>query len=280
MRLGHDVAMETDEVLESGYGPGAPRGDNLLNDFVQGEAEAFAELGNARGDRIEHDDEFALTMTDGGSPTLFGNVVVLRRPLLEHEWPAAARRMHEFFAGHPGGGFMTFSGWPTPDVRELGFGAVGHPPLMLRPPGPVPAPLPDGFEVRAVTDGETAAQYERTLILGYPVPEVDPDATGSFISSDPDAAPRWRHFLGVLDGAAVATGSAFVDDASRARRVHLHARRRARPGRGLRDHRRRDARRSRAAGTADRQRSRQARLRPSRLPHDRTLHVVGRPPRS
>ena len=38
-------AVETDEVLESGYGPGAPRGDNLLNDFVQGEAEAFAELG-------------------------------------------------------------------------------------------------------------------------------------------------------------------------------------------------------------------------------------------
>ena len=63
-----------------------------------------------------------------------------------------------------------------------------------------------------MTDGETAAQYERTLILGYPVPEVDPDATGSFISSDPDAAPRWRHFLGVLDGAAVATGSAFVDE--------------------------------------------------------------------
>src|SRR6187200_2342174 len=156
-------AVETDEVLESGFGPGAPRGDNLLNDFVQGEAEAFAELGRARGDRIEHDDEFELTMADGSSPTLFGNVVVLRRPLLEHEWPPAARRMHEFFAGRPGGGFMTFSGWPTPDVRDLGFGTIGHPPLMLRPPGPIPEPAPDGFEIRPVTDAETAAQYERTL---------------------------------------------------------------------------------------------------------------------
>ena len=39
--------METDEELETGYGPGAPRGDNLLNDFVQGEADAFSELARA-----------------------------------------------------------------------------------------------------------------------------------------------------------------------------------------------------------------------------------------
>jgi hypothetical protein len=208
--------METDEVLESGYGPDAPRGDNLLNDFVQGEAEAFAELGRARGDRVAENGEFGLMMADGASPSLFGNVVVLRRPLLEHEWPGAARTMHEYFAEREGGAFLTFCAWPTPDVRNLGFGAVGHPPLMLRPTGPDAAPLPDGFEIRAVTDATTAAQYERTLVLGYPVPEIDPDATGSFINPDADAAPRWRHFLGVLDGAPVATGSAFVDDS------HVH----------------------------------------------------------
>jgi hypothetical protein len=204
--------METDEALESGYGPDAPRGDNLLNDFAQGEAEAFAELGRARGDRVQEDDEFALMMSDGGSPTLFGNVVVLRRPLLEHEWPLAARTMHEFFAASEGGAFMTFCAWPTPDVRELGFGAVGHPPLMLRPPGPDATPLPDGFEVHTVTDAAMAAQYERTLVVGYPVPEIDPDATGNFINPDATAAPRWRHYLGLLDGAPVATGAAFVDD--------------------------------------------------------------------
>ena len=76
-------------------------------------------------------------LTDGGSPTPFGNVAVLRRPLADAEWPEAARRMHAFYAEQDGGPFMTFSGWPTPDVRGLGFGAVGHPPLMLRPVGPI-----------------------------------------------------------------------------------------------------------------------------------------------
>jgi hypothetical protein len=204
--------METDEVLESGYGPAAPRGDNLLNDFVQGEADAFAELARARDERVLEDEELALTMTDGGSPTPFGNVTVVRRPLGDGEWTEAARRMHDFYAEQPGGPFMTFCGWPTPDVRGLGFGAIGHPPLMLRAPGPVVAPSPPGFEIRRVVDGDDAAAYERALIAGYPVPDLDPDARGVLIGAAPVADSRWHHFLGILDGTPVATGSAFVDE--------------------------------------------------------------------
>jgi hypothetical protein len=209
--------METDDVLESGYGPHAPRGDNLLNDFVQGEADAFAELARARGDRVHEDDEFALMLTDGGSPTPFGNVAVLRRPLRDDEWPTAARRMHEFYAEQSGGPFMTFCGWPTVDARTFGFGAIGHPPLMLRPPAAVVAPTLPGFEIRRVTGADDAAAYERTLIAGYPVPELEPDARGVVIGEAPGAGTRWHHFLGLLDGAPVATGSAFVDE----RHVHV-----------------------------------------------------------
>jgi hypothetical protein len=204
--------METDEVLESGYGPNAPRGDNLLNDFVQGEAEAFAELARARGDRVVEDDEFAVTLTDGGSPTPFGNVAVVRRPLRDDEWPAAARRMHHFYAEQTGGPFMTFCGWPTPDVRGLGFGAIGHPPLMVRPPAAVVAAAPEGFEVRRVTGSDDAAAYERTFIAGYPVPELEPHARGVVIGEAPAPDSPWHHFLGLLDGTPVATGSAFVDE--------------------------------------------------------------------
>jgi GNAT superfamily N-acetyltransferase len=204
--------METDEELETGYGPGAPRGDNLLNDFVQGEAAAFSELARARGDRVAEDDEFGLMLTDGGSPTPFGNVAVLRRPLADGEWPEAARRMHAFYAEQNGGPFMTFSGWPTPDVRRLGFGAIGHPPLMLRPAGPVDTLAPDGFTLLPVTDAETAATYERVLIIGYPVPELDADASGSFLGPQLDGTTRWRHFIGLLDDEPVATGSGYVDE--------------------------------------------------------------------
>ena len=44
--------MDTDEELESGYGPTTPDGDNLLNDFARGESTAFAQWGRARGDRV------------------------------------------------------------------------------------------------------------------------------------------------------------------------------------------------------------------------------------
>jgi hypothetical protein len=204
--------METDEELETGYGPGAPRGDNLLNDFVQGEAAAFSELARARGDRVAEDDEFGLMLTDGGSPTPFGNVAVLRRPLADGEWPEAARRMHAFYAEQDGGRFMTFSGWPTPDVRRLGFGAIGHPPLMLRPAGPVDTLAPHGFTLLPVTDAASAATYERVLIAAYPVPELDADTQSSFLGAQLDRTTRWRHFIGLLDDEPVATGSGYVDE--------------------------------------------------------------------
>jgi hypothetical protein len=215
--FGETSTMETDEVLETGCGPDTPRGDNLLNDFVQGEADAYAELALARADCVVEDSTFGLMLSDGGSASVFGNVAVLRRPLADTEWPAAARRMHQFYADQPGGSFLVFSGWPTPDIHALGFGAIGHPPLMLRPPAPTLAPLPEGFEIHPVIDSRTAAQFERVMVLGYPVPELDPDVAGGIIGVTPTKAPHWRHFVGYIHDEPVATGSAFVDE----RHVHV-----------------------------------------------------------
>lgn len=204
--------METDEVLETGNGPGTPRGDNLLNDFVQGEADAWKALSDARGDRIVEDERFGMMMADGASPSVFGNPVILRRPLRDAEWPEAARVMHEFFAAGHGGAFLVFSAWPTPDVRDLGFGLVGHPPVMERPAGPLDAGGVPGLDVRPVEDAEAAAEWERVLVEGYPVPELQPFAPGSLLPAQALAAPGWRHWVGRLDGAPVATASAFVDE--------------------------------------------------------------------
>ena len=44
--------METDEPLETGYGPGTPPGDNFCNDYAQNLAVAYASLAQARGDRV------------------------------------------------------------------------------------------------------------------------------------------------------------------------------------------------------------------------------------
>ena len=57
--------METDEVLETGYGGNAPAGDNLCNDYAQGLADGFMALAEARGDRVERSADVA--MNDAGS---------------------------------------------------------------------------------------------------------------------------------------------------------------------------------------------------------------------
>ncbi len=201
--------MESDEELETGYGIGAPAGDNLCNDYAQGLAEAFMGLAAARGDRVVSVDA-DVAMSDSGSPSLFGNVVVVRRPIPDAEWPQLATRVHEFYAGAPGGPFIVFSAWPTADLTGRSFGRIGHPPLMYRPPGPVADEPIEGFEVHPVTDPDTADDWERTLVEAYPDPPLQPFADRRFISGEGWSARGWRMWVGYLDGEPVATAAAYV----------------------------------------------------------------------
>lgn len=202
--------METDGPLETGYGPGAPAGDNACNDYVQGLASAYGSLARARGDRVEEDDE--LLLTDRGSPTPFGNVVVVRQPLTEDGWRGAIDRIRHFYGGRTGGDCLVFSAWTTPDLRVAGFGRVGHPPLMLRPPGPVEMTPVAGLEVRLVDDEQSAEDCERVLVEGFPVPELLPFRRGTLLPPGVPEVAGWRHWVAYLDGEAVATASAYVGD--------------------------------------------------------------------
>jgi GNAT superfamily N-acetyltransferase len=204
--------METEEILETGYGDSTPVGDNLLNDFARGEATAFGALAAARGDQVAEHDALQLTLLDSGSPAPYGNLVVARRPLVGAEWREATTVMHEFFAQQSGGPFMVFAAWPTPDLRPFGFGLVGHPPLMARSASPVEIPPIPGFEIREVHDVPSAQAFESVLVHGYPVPELQPFSPGCFLPEPALAAAGWTHYLGVLDGRAVATASAYSHD--------------------------------------------------------------------
>lgn len=202
--------METDEPPESGYGQATPRGDNLCNDYQQELAEGYAALAGARGDRVQRDSE--MTLGDRSSPSLFLNFAILHEPPDGEEWPAAAERMHSFFADAPGGPFLLWSAWPTPDLTALGFDRIGHPPLMLRVPQPLsPTPV-NGLEIRPVVDAATARDFEAALIRGFPVSDLEPSPLGSLLPVEALSAPGWRHWVGYLDGEPVATSSACVND--------------------------------------------------------------------
>ena len=202
--------METDERLETGYGPGTPPGDNLCNDYAQNLAVAYSSLAQARGDRVETHDELALLFVDRGSPSEFGNVVVARRPLSGGEWHRAAERLHAFYSEQDGGPFLVFSAWTTPDLTGLDFGRIGHPPLMLRVPAPVADRRIDGLEIRPVTDAASAEQWERAFVDGFPEPALQPLRPGSLLPERALDAPGWRHWTGYLEGRPVATASAYL----------------------------------------------------------------------
>jgi ribosomal protein S18 acetylase RimI-like enzyme len=208
--VGDTVAVETETTLETGYGPNTPSGDNLCNDYAAGMADGFLALAEARGDRVVADDP-DVAIADSGSASLFGNFAILRRPIEAAAWPALTERIHEHFAGHRGGDFIVFSAWPTPDLRNDGFGRVGHPPLMFRPPGPLVSEPVGGLELRRVLDADTARDWESTLVRGYPLAQLDAGNAGLLPARALDA-PRWQHWVGYLDGVPVATASAVVGD--------------------------------------------------------------------
>lgn len=204
------AGMETDEALETGYGPATPPGDNICNDFAQGLATAYTALAVARGDRVSEDPQLALALTDSGSPSLFANSAVTRRPLSDGEWTEAAAWMHRFYGERPGGPWLLFSAWPTPDLRPHDFGLVGHPPLMLRPPAPVKVRVIEGFELRPVTDGATARDWEWVLVQAFPDTALQPFAAECFLPARALSAEGWKYWVGYLDGEPVGTASAHL----------------------------------------------------------------------
>jgi GNAT superfamily N-acetyltransferase len=205
------VPVETDEPLETGYGEATPPGDNVCNDFVRGLADAYSALARARGHRVLHDGEFGLCLTDGSSPSLFANMAVLRRPLSDADWRRAAERMHAFYGERPGGSFLLFSAWPTPDLIELDFGRIGHPPLMLRPPAPLHIDHIEGLEIRSVKDARGAEDWERALVDGFPEQALQPFSARCFLPEGALKAEGWTYWVAYLDGRPAGTASAHMN---------------------------------------------------------------------
>jgi GNAT superfamily N-acetyltransferase len=112
--------------------------------------------------------------TDLGSPSPFPNSATLLRPLAEDAAEELVERLDAFYAGQPGGPWMIWSAWPTPDLSAYDMRLMGYPPLMVRLPGALP-PAPPELRIVEARDNATLRDLDTVMIEGYPIHEMRSD---------------------------------------------------------------------------------------------------------
>lgn len=197
-----DAGMST-EVLTTGWEPGAPADDTITRSFVLAHAERITAMAERTGGRQKW--VSGARMADLGSPFGHDNAVVVTRPLAEAEWPGVVAEAAAFFP--PSRWWVVLSVFPTPDLRAHGLARVGHPPLMLRPPGRTP-PLIADLEVRPVADAATLADFGEVLVAGFGLAEVGVPAVADLALAGSLLHLHLR--VGYVDGVPVATAGATV----------------------------------------------------------------------
>jgi hypothetical protein len=195
------IVPSHDEHLTTGWEPDLPAGDTLLRRAVLAHASWPTSVAAAAGRPWRSGPMWAGGwIGDRGAMT---NPVILMQPLTRPEEVLAD--IGTLFPGHVP--YLLVSAWPTPDLRPHGLGLVGHPPLMLRLPGPGPDAARPGIEVREAHDAEDLAVAERILVEGYPMPELEPLRPGALL--DPALLQTGTHVWTAWSaGAPVAVAAA------------------------------------------------------------------------
>ena len=213
--MAHDgttgLAADPDEDLTRGWEPDVPSSDSLLLAAVRNHEGQVRTIGATGTYSLL--DEPGIVAATSGMPDPFANLAVLTAPLDVPIGRAGLEALEAFAGGHPGMPFLVFCPWGTPDLRPRGHAPVGYPPLMLRPAGGDGPPPLDGVTIAEVTDGDTLARWERTLIEAYPTPGLARAAPGSVLGPGLLGGTGWRFWLALDDrGAPLGTSATFVGE--------------------------------------------------------------------
>jgi GNAT superfamily N-acetyltransferase len=189
------------EYLTTGWEPDLAAGDSLVRQAVLVHASWPVRVARGAGRPWRSEPQWAGGwIGDHGELT---NPVVLVQPLTEPN--QTLRDIGSLFP--PQVPYLLISAWPTPDLRPYGLGLLGHPPLMVRFPGPPPdLPNPE-VAVREVQDTDELAVAERVLVEGYPMPELEPLMPGDLLGPTL-LQPDTRVWLAWVDGQPAAVAAA------------------------------------------------------------------------
>jgi hypothetical protein len=189
--------------MRTGWEHDVPEDDTLLRQWVLTNLTRYRTFVERVDGRIDVWDAAALF--DTASSLVFDNAVVLRRPISNDELDELIDTAHVFFA--PDRPWLLMSVWPLPDLTTAGLQLMGHPPFMMRPPGPPKdaRPGPAGLEITRIDEAD-AATFAATLEAGFGLP-----GTGQSLWTNPRVFGEELHaYIGTLHGEPVATAAAFL----------------------------------------------------------------------
>ena len=149
--------------------------------------------------------------SDARSACPFFNNAVLRRPLEPDSVDDLVERLDRFFGIGAGGPWLLWSGWPTPELTPRGFLFWGEPPVMLRPPGGEPPPMPPELRIEEVHDAAGLLDHERVLTDGFPLSWVQPYRPNCLLDARVLGGPL-RFWVGYAEGRPVSTSAASVHE--------------------------------------------------------------------
>ena len=188
-----DWVPPDDRHLTDGWEPGNDA-DNLHRRSIEAWIACEKHASSAAGGTV--DDRGDLVLVRHPFPSMLLNVCMLRGAVDAERVRDAVR---SFFPG----GFIVVAPVPVPGLAGVGLGLVGHPPLMIRPPGgTAPAP-PPGLEIEEVHDAAGLADFERCIVQGFPLPGAE-HWTPRAVWDERSLGGEYRMFVGRVDGEVVA----------------------------------------------------------------------------
>lgn len=194
------ILPDEGEHLTNGWEPDVPPGDTLKRRAVLAHASWPIAVSSALDRPSRRTDRWAgALIAAGGALT---NPVILTQPVAEQEAASLVAEVGDLIPATTT--YFLLSPWPTPDLAPQGLALLGHPPLMVRLPGPRTQDDPEGVRVVEVDDDDTLGVAERVLIAGYPMPGSPP---GSVLRPGLLDGTT-RVWLGYVDGEAVSVAAA------------------------------------------------------------------------
>lgn len=193
--------------LTTGWEPDVPIADTVLRRFIFAMAQAWESAAEVMDGRVQRCAEFALT--DFRRPAGYGNTVTLLQPLPPGESERVDAVLTSIESAVAGGSGMVclFSAWPTPDLSSRGWRLGGHPPMHVRPPGPLPpVRTPSELRIEPVSDAAGVRDFERVAVDGYPFHDLQPLVPGTLFDERVLSATSPHLEVGYLEGRPVTIG--------------------------------------------------------------------------